>query len=233
MLTESLSVDERLELADLENKMVAGYLQTAQCLRLIKDKKLYREYGTWDEYLHQRWQTNAGLSGMTRQHAHNLIGMSAIADILTTANAPAIPANVGQARPLMKLLKQPEQLKAAVEDAVELAVAEGKAQPDSNHYRAAAKRVTSKPAPIEPGQVAIVQDIEDELFGQSVTIESNDRDIIQVTTTTGNIAVYLPGQIQVLTWEQRFDQAIALLREVLESGAALSDGLIARIRAIV
>lgn len=55
----TLSVDERSRLDELERVVDASFHVASRALREIKESRLYREMGTWEEYCHLRWNKAA------------------------------------------------------------------------------------------------------------------------------------------------------------------------------
>jgi hypothetical protein len=57
-LTEKLSKDEQIQLVKQERIIASGFLHMHDCaaaLRVIRDQRLYREFGTFQEYCQKKW----------------------------------------------------------------------------------------------------------------------------------------------------------------------------------
>jgi hypothetical protein len=101
---------ERTRLAELEQVVDRGlqtFLEVGQALREIRDSRLYREdYSTFEAYLDERW-------GMSRSRGYRLIDAAAVAELVSPMGD--IP-NERQARELVPLLDQPDDLVAVVRE---------------------------------------------------------------------------------------------------------------------
>ncbi len=102
--TTQLTVPERRELARQE-AIVERYLPecvaTLDALQVIHDQRLYREYGSWEDYCRQRWKRSG-------RHALRLIGLAEVSRNIENSDPMGpIPTSERQARPMVAL--SPEQ----------------------------------------------------------------------------------------------------------------------------
>lgn len=88
----TLSPIERSTLERCESRIEAGFDQIGTALLEIRDKRLYREYGTWQQYCDERWKKTA-------RRIDQLIAGAALAATLTAAGLPA-PSSEYQIRSL-------------------------------------------------------------------------------------------------------------------------------------
>ena len=98
-LVEPLSSSEAQTLAHYEAIIARGlktFVEVGQALLAIREQKLYREaYGTFEDYLRQRWD-------LSRSYAHRLIDAAEVTErLLPVGNL--LPVNEAQARPLASL----------------------------------------------------------------------------------------------------------------------------------
>ena len=123
------------KLADLESTIERGFAQAADALRQIRDLKLYEEYGTFAEYCEHRW-------GFSDRYARNLLKASEVLTNLSIGgtNGSDLPTNERQIRPLANL--EPEQQKAAWEDARAEAAASGEKVSGKHVGNAVARKKT-------------------------------------------------------------------------------------------
>lgn len=100
-----LNGDERVELADCESVIERGletFVEVGQALLRIRDNRLYRESGTFEEYCQERWQ-------MERRHAYRLMDAASVVENVSNWTQTA-PANEAQARPLTELEPEAQRL---------------------------------------------------------------------------------------------------------------------------
>lgn len=105
--SNALAESEQLECERLEETIQKGrqsFYEMGQALSIIRDKRLYRTYGTFEEYCYERWE-------MSRRAAYQLIDAAAVVDNVRNC-AQIFPANEAQARPLAKLLTREQQQQA-------------------------------------------------------------------------------------------------------------------------
>jgi len=121
----TLSWEEREELRICEGKITEGlfyWRQTGEALRTIRDKRLYRAYGTFDRYLKAKWE-------LVRSTAYQIMKdcelaeeilkkMSTRVDILATDPASILPEQRTVLRPLGALPRE-EQADAYLDAFVE------------------------------------------------------------------------------------------------------------------
>jgi hypothetical protein len=103
-----LTAPEHAELGTLEETVDRGmqtFLDVGAALMTIRDKRLYREQGTFEEYIHARWPE------IGRRRAYQLIGAAEVNQNVNhgTQNLPS-PANERQVRPLASLPAEQQQL---------------------------------------------------------------------------------------------------------------------------
>lgn len=99
-----LNETETLELISLEatvEKGLRAFWKIGQALRLIRDKRLYREnYPTFEEYCLNRWE-------ISRRSVDHLIAAASVYENFENHGSQILPANERQVRPLTAL--PPEQ----------------------------------------------------------------------------------------------------------------------------
>ena len=109
-----LTVSEQTALAQCEDVIARGlrtFVDVGEALLTIRDRGLYRDYGTFEQYCRDRW-------GFVASRARQLIAAARIvSNVETVTNVT--PGSEGQARPLMSL--GPEQQREAWAWAVETA----------------------------------------------------------------------------------------------------------------
>jgi hypothetical protein len=126
---------------------IKTFVQVGQALLAIRDQRLYRQqYGTFEEYLRQRWD-------LGQSRAYPLMDAAGVVTNLKCSTIVELPTNEAQARPLAAL--PAEQQAEAWQEAVATAPA-GKVT--AKHVQATAKRVkeraqnghaaTPKPTPL-------------------------------------------------------------------------------------
>lgn len=80
-----LSAEEKAQLEQCETVITAGlksFMDVAEALTVVKEKKLYREYRTWEEYCRSRWGMSASRSYQitsamdTAKHIQTLTGVT-------------------------------------------------------------------------------------------------------------------------------------------------------------
>lgn len=91
----ALTPVEHDELERLEGIISRGAFEVGEALRRIQQGRLYRTYGTFDDYLGERWS-------FTHQQAWRLMQAADAMRNLSTASMGAVsPANEAQVRPLV------------------------------------------------------------------------------------------------------------------------------------
>jgi hypothetical protein len=95
------------------------FVEVGNALMEIREHKLYRSFGTFEEYCQKRW-------GWTRQRAYQLVGAAQVANNLSnhvddkmSNKFDKLPTNDGQVLPLIPLTPSAQQ--AAWQEAVETA----------------------------------------------------------------------------------------------------------------
>jgi len=84
------------QLADLETQVEQGFVSAANALREIKESKIYKEqYGTWENYLKDRW-------GYNRDWYYKLVQASDVIKNVSNLNI-FLPTTESQARELAPL----------------------------------------------------------------------------------------------------------------------------------
>lgn len=129
----ALTSDERAELSRLEaiiEPKKQSFIDVGNALLEIRERRLYREVGTWEVYCAQRW-------GFSRQQSDRLMGAAPVAD---TVSPVVTLTSEFQARQL-KVLKDPNDQKFAALLAVEMAKQAGIDKPTAHEFRAAAETV--------------------------------------------------------------------------------------------
>lgn len=93
-----LSLEEKNELERCEVVIKQGletFIEVGQALMIIRDKKLYREYGLFEHYCRDKW-------GLSRAYAHRMIeATEVVANLLPMGNI--VPNSERQARPLARV----------------------------------------------------------------------------------------------------------------------------------
>lgn len=98
-MANELSATDKSALKKYEGKILRSARNVGEALRAIKAKKLYRGYGTFEEYCSQRWN-------YTPQHVNRLIAFEDTLDVLKSEpKCSLLPATEQQSRPLNKLPK--------------------------------------------------------------------------------------------------------------------------------
>lgn len=102
VLHAQLTASERTSLLNLEARIGQGFTGAFEALREIRDRKLYREFGTWENYCRKRWKKSA------RRMRHLLAAMRVVAFLRQNARGKAeqivpLPTNESQVRPLVSL----------------------------------------------------------------------------------------------------------------------------------
>lgn len=102
ILHPTLTAQERSNLEKLESRIGQGFTGAFEALREIRDRKLYREFGTWERYCQTRWKKSA------RRMRHLLAAMRVVGILRQQMNGKAehhvpLPSNESQVRPLVSL----------------------------------------------------------------------------------------------------------------------------------
>jgi hypothetical protein len=130
-LSDVLSDAERTELTRLEAIITPKkdtFIEVGNALLTIRERKLYREFGTWETYCEQRW-------GFSRQQSDRLMYAAPLGALLS----PVVTTE-GAIRQL-RVLKDPNDQKFAALLAVEIAKQAGIDQPTAHEFHAAAEAV--------------------------------------------------------------------------------------------
>ena len=109
-----LSGDEQQQLAHYEGIIERGlttFIDVGNALAAVRDERLYKQYGTFEDYCHERWN-------MARRTAYQFIEASIVVENVRNC-AQILPVNEAQARPLTRL--EPEQQREVWRKAVETA----------------------------------------------------------------------------------------------------------------
>lgn len=87
------------------------FVDVGNALLAVRDDpdKLYRSYGTFEDYCRKRWH-------LSQTHAYRLIGAADVVENLKDSTVGQLPKNVEQTKPLAPLA--PEQQRAAWQEAV-------------------------------------------------------------------------------------------------------------------
>lgn len=102
--TTTLSGSEQSRLTELEVTIEGGlkvFFEVGTALLEIRDKRLYRSYGTFEDYCRVRWQ-------LKKSRAYQLMSAVEIIEGLKSSTIVELPANEAQTRPLKAL---PEELR--------------------------------------------------------------------------------------------------------------------------
>ncbi len=137
-----LSTDEEHELAECEAIIERGlktFVDVGQALLKVRDGRLYRKYGTFEDYCRERW-------GMSQPRAYQMMYAAQTVGLLQSSTIVELPQTESQARPLTQL-KEPEQQIAAWQRAVETAP-NGKVT--ATHVQSVVDEMTGRVAPEPP-----------------------------------------------------------------------------------
>src|SRR5258706_13203269 len=94
----TLAVEETEDLDRLESIVERGkttFVEVGEALREIKERKLYRDFGTWDQYCESRF-------GFTRQHAGRQIKASKLAIATKKGTNGSVLPSESIARPMIQ-----------------------------------------------------------------------------------------------------------------------------------
>ena len=112
-VVEELSEDELKERHQLELKVERAFVEAGRALKLLRDKRLYRDrYKTFEEYCQHRF-------GFTRRHVNYLIAGSQVFDNLEmgTNSSQILPTSETQVRYLTKF--EPDEQREIWQQAIE------------------------------------------------------------------------------------------------------------------
>lgn len=102
--SEKLNQVEELERASYETVIGRGFYEVGAALLAIRDKRLYRDYGTFEDYCQMRWQ-------MSKTYANRLIAASEVIENLTTIVVKnELPQHETHVLPLTALQPEEQQL---------------------------------------------------------------------------------------------------------------------------
>jgi hypothetical protein len=105
--------DRRNELEGVIERGLRSFVEVGQALTEINASTLYRDtHNTFEAYCDERW-------GFARRYAYYLIDAAEVCTIVHTAEAPT-PATESVARELAPLRKEPEKLRQAWQEAIEV-----------------------------------------------------------------------------------------------------------------
>jgi hypothetical protein len=111
-----LTITEQQELNQYEGIIEQGletFVDVGSALLAIREKKLYRQHGTFEEYCKKRWRFGS------RYARHLISAAETITNIKTGTMVPVLPKSERQIRPLTSL--EPDQQRDAWRRAVETA----------------------------------------------------------------------------------------------------------------
>lgn len=149
-MTAQLSLAaERDRLAALEQTIERGlqtFVEVGMALAEIRDSRLYRSaHATFEDYCHERW-------GFVASRARQLIAAAESVTAVTVAGLPA-PSSERQARELVPLLDQPEQMRETWSEAL----ADHDGQPTAAQVRERVEPRSNDPA--TRAQVSYLRDL--------------------------------------------------------------------------
>lgn len=191
MLTTEKTVDEKIELSQLESKIetgLTGFWEAGQALSIIQQKKLYSQE-TFEGYCRERW-------GISPQYANRLKSAFAIVEDLratfateTIVSVP-LPQTESQTRPLARLA--PEQRAEAWGAAV---MVSEKAVPTAREVSQVVNAVTSKSGEEDLLKVGdtVTKKGSDEPF--RVTELDSKRPLVHCQDADGNSRSFLTTQL--------------------------------------
>jgi len=138
-LAKFLTRPEQQELAECEEIIGQGmrtFVEVGLAFRTIKESKLYREFGTFEDYCNEKW-------GMSRIHAHRLTTAStAYENLLPIGNI--LPTHETQIRPLTRLKESDLQVHAW-KRSLEVAQTCNQEQPTEKQVKAIVDEMLAKP----------------------------------------------------------------------------------------
>lgn len=220
----NLSIDEKIRLSQLEERIergLKGYVEAGEALKQIRDLRLYREqFDSFEAYCEERWR-------ISRARGYQLIGAAEVVNYLKLSTlVDTLPTRERQARPLTRLPK-PEAAEVWQETVANAQGAEISA--------AAVEAAVARRLPIVPRtQVTIVAD-DHPARGTVVEVQRVEGDLVYCRQDNATIAL-LKTEVQPIAAKPEIqpDDELQilkeLLKEVLQYGAALPAGLVARIR---
>ena len=110
-MTSQLSTTESAELQQCERTIALGlrtFNDVGHALMTVRDGRLYRaQYQTFEAYCVQRWN-------FTGSRARQLVAAAEVVDVAGSVTTVTV-SNEGQARELVTLKEQPEELRAVLE----------------------------------------------------------------------------------------------------------------------
>lgn len=227
-MSSALSVDEKIQLSQLEERIergLKGYVEAGEALKQIRDLRLYREhFDTFEAYCEERWRISRG-------RGYQLIGAAEVVNYLKmSTTVDMLPTRERQARPLTRLPK-PEAAEAWQETVAEAQGAEITA--------AAVEAAVARRATIAPRtQVAIVA-ADHPARGAVVEVQRVEGDLVYCQQNDATIAL-LKTEVQPISTKPETEPEIQpnseiqtlrqLLKEVLQYSAELPAELVARIQ---
>lgn len=138
-MTTAVATKRLVELEATIERGLATFVEVGSALAEIRDSHLYQKsHPTFEAYCRERW-------GMARQTAYQLIAAVAVVEnVRHGGHGTTLPTNERQVRPLTKLDK-PEQQVKAWELAQEFAETKGRAAPTASDVSRAVARFEEKP----------------------------------------------------------------------------------------
>lgn len=118
----SLTQTEAQELAQYESVIergIATFVEVGIALLAVREKRLWRSYGTFENYCNQRWGWTAGYARRLTESASVIRNIQSVP--VGTDVEQSLPATERQARPLAALRDQPELQREVWREAVETA----------------------------------------------------------------------------------------------------------------
>lgn len=107
-MSQPLAVSRLSELEAVVERGLATFVEVGRALMEIRDSRLYRDtHGTFEDYCEGRW-------GFSRQYAHLVIAETRVNQLVDE------PIRQSHARELAPLLDEPEQLREAWAEVVQL-----------------------------------------------------------------------------------------------------------------
>lgn len=144
---------EAFRLAELEEVIERGlssFIEVGEALIEVQERRLYRRFGTFEEYCRDRW-------GFSRPRAYQLMQAAEMSTKVDTAIE-----REAHARELAPLSDDPEALNAAAAAARETAESEGRA-PIARDYREAVQQARPSAVASVPATADYVADEDDDL----------------------------------------------------------------------
>lgn len=186
-----LSVSEQDQLARCERAIergVRGFVAAGRALGEIRDGRLYRtEFDTFEEYCRERW-------GWSRSYSYRLLDAAAVADAVSPVGDIS---NERQARELVSLLDQPDEMRDVWSEAVERS--DGK--PTADDVRAVRRERERDPLAIGDPESDFRFEIIEDMVALMEMLPAPDKCVFP--TAPGDVEVIGDGIKQLVGWSSQ------------------------------